>query len=401
MLSKISGYERLQQHNARNFAAVKFVTKASQWRKTETRGRRRKGRGGVIPQYIIRSQFRAEKFCALYRNCFVQIAGSDGNAPSRHPPLSLQDLTRSSTSEKHHSHQSSENVEVVESNYAHHQEHRDDEHKHEESGGEITENGIGEETSGFTHEVEYSSKLEAKEEIRSHVETAIVGGHRRPSTLTTPDESEVVADLLVRSSTYDEGENRLMEERSGLSRPEQESGRSRARPAPRAARPKPVFGPLTPAERPLVLPGGRRWRTPKDAYDDQFIAETLTAQAEIIKGKAIGVPYESALLAYDERINFMKYEKPPVSLDHLKHSEVYKVVHELEDAPPRRVELLTPAIAESDYREVGLRRRYNTISKPEFESKPGPGSRLTVSSADIEDENKTFVVHASRTAGQS
>ncbi|GBP06886.1 hypothetical protein EVAR_92779_1 [Eumeta japonica] len=34
----------LLQHNARNFAAVKFVTKAPQWRKIETR-RRRQCRG--------------------------------------------------------------------------------------------------------------------------------------------------------------------------------------------------------------------------------------------------------------------------------------------------------------------------------------------------------------------
>lgn len=48
----------------------------------------------------------------------------------------------------------------------------------------------------------------------------------------------------------------------------------------------------------------------------------------------------------------MKYEKPPVSLDHLQKSEVYKVVHNMDETPLKRVELLTPVIAEADYREV-------------------------------------------------
>lgn len=69
---------------------------------------------------------------------------------------------------------------------------------------------------------------------------------------------------------------------------DQESRQLKQRPTPRVGKPKPVFGPLTPAERPLVLPGGRKWRKPKDAYNEQFIAETLTAQAELIQGKAMG-----------------------------------------------------------------------------------------------------------------
>lgn len=54
-------------------------------------------------------------------------------------------------------------------------------------------------------------------------------------------------------------------------------------------RSKRAFGPLTPSsERPLVLPGGRRWYRPKDAYNDEFIAETLSAQAELITGSTLG-----------------------------------------------------------------------------------------------------------------
>ncbi|XP_063372021.1 titin-like isoform X2 [Cydia amplana] len=120
---------------------------------------------------------------------------------------------------------------------------------------------------------------------------------------------------------------------------DQEARQLKQRPTPRVGKPKPVFGPLTPSERPVVLPGGRKWRKPKDAYNDAFIAETLTAQAELIQGKALGV-------------NFMKYEKPPITTDHLKNSEVYKLIHGMEKEPVKRVELLTPVIAEADYREL-------------------------------------------------
>ncbi|KAG6460994.1 hypothetical protein O3G_MSEX012361 [Manduca sexta] len=104
---------------------------------------------------------------------------------------------------------------------------------------------------------------------------------------------------------------------------------------PRPNKPQPKFGPLDPEERRRVLPAGRRWRT----YDEQAIAETIQAQSELIQGKVLG-------------INFMKYEKPEPSLDHvLQNSAVYKVVHEMDDTPLKRVELLTPVIAESDYRK--------------------------------------------------
>ncbi|CAH4033231.1 unnamed protein product [Pieris brassicae] len=85
---------------------------------------------------------------------------------------------------------------------------------------------------------------------------------------------------------------------------------------------------------------GKPWK--KLEYDDanleQMLSETMAAQAEVIKGNAIGV-------------NFMKYEKPPPPLDHLQHSEVYKAIHEMDQKPLKKVEMLKPAIAASDYVE--------------------------------------------------
>lgn len=50
---------------------------------------------------------------------------------------------------------------------------------------------------------------------------------------------------------------------------------------------RPVY-PLTPLPRPIVLPGGRKWRGPKDAYNEKFIAETLISQAEVLVGSTLG-----------------------------------------------------------------------------------------------------------------
>lgn len=50
---------------------------------------------------------------------------------------------------------------------------------------------------------------------------------------------------------------------------------------------RPVY-PLTPLPRPIILPGGRKWRSPKDAYNEKFIAETLISQAEVLVGSTLG-----------------------------------------------------------------------------------------------------------------
>lgn len=47
-------------------------------------------------------------------------------------------------------------------------------------------------------------------------------------------------------------------------------------------------GPRTPQERPIVLPGGRKWHTAKDAFNEDFIAEVISSQAELIAGNALG-----------------------------------------------------------------------------------------------------------------
>ncbi|XP_068905878.1 probable inactive protein kinase DDB_G0270444 isoform X1 [Tenebrio molitor] len=105
--------------------------------------------------------------------------------------------------------------------------------------------------------------------------------------------------------------------------------------------------PLKPIERPIILPGGRRWSQPDDAcptvrhpkMTDEKIAGTIETYSEVIVGKMKG-------------INFMKYQPPPKNLDYLQRSDVYKLVHDLE--PPIRgiSSRVSKILAEQDYYEV-------------------------------------------------
>ncbi|KPJ14045.1 Copper chaperone for superoxide dismutase [Papilio machaon] len=104
-------------------------------------------------------------------------------------------------------------------------------------------------------------------------------------------------------------------------------------------RPQQKFGWMKPEPRPIKLFGGRRWKRPGEEYTEEQIAETILAHSELIQGKTMG-------------INFMKYEKPPIPLDHLQHSEVFKMIHNTEETPQKPVELLRTVIAEADYREL-------------------------------------------------
>ncbi|XP_039446296.1 uncharacterized protein LOC120425753 isoform X2 [Culex pipiens pallens] len=100
-----------------------------------------------------------------------------------------------------------------------------------------------------------------------------------------------------------------------------------------------AFGPLVPAERPIYLPGGRKWRNAKDAFNEQFIAEVISSQAELIQGTTLGV-------------NFLKYQKPEKDLSFIKNSDVYKLIHD-QDAPKCGIELRPElVIAEEDVRKV-------------------------------------------------
>lgn len=56
----------------------------------------------------------------------------------------------------------------------------------------------------------------------------------------------------------------------------------------KAKRAKQGFRGLQPQERPLILPGGRKWRSEKDAMNEEMIAEIISSQAELIMGSTLG-----------------------------------------------------------------------------------------------------------------
>ncbi|XP_054264708.1 uncharacterized protein LOC128987731 isoform X1 [Macrosteles quadrilineatus] len=68
------------------------------------------------------------------------------------------------------------------------------------------------------------------------------------------------------------------------------------------------------AERPIVLPGGRKWYKPQDAYNEDFIAETIIHQSEVLVGTTVG-------------LNFLKYEPPKFDS---ANSAVFRMIQEIE-----------------------------------------------------------------------
>ncbi|XP_030749515.1 uncharacterized protein PFB0765w isoform X2 [Sitophilus oryzae] len=116
-------------------------------------------------------------------------------------------------------------------------------------------------------------------------------------------------------------------------------------------------------QRPIILPGGRKWSDPEDAtpkfktpkMSDEKICKTIEDYSEVIMGKTsiigIGcgrgairasqftVPGNPIALWCQVKqlmscINFLKYQPPPKNLDYLQKSEVYRLIHGME--PPVR-----------------------------------------------------------------
>ncbi|XP_043509001.1 altered inheritance of mitochondria protein 21-like isoform X2 [Frieseomelitta varia] len=82
---------------------------------------------------------------------------------------------------------------------------------------------------------------------------------------------------------------------------------------------------LWPQAKQVELTLGRRWRCPNDFFNDEMIAEVLSSQAEVIRGRALGV-------------NFKKYEKTNLpNYDHLMNSSVYKMIHKMDREPTRGI----------------------------------------------------------------
>ncbi|XP_063899481.1 probable serine/threonine-protein kinase irlF [Helicoverpa armigera] len=208
---------------------------------------------------------------------------------------------------------------------------------HQEAHVEVTQESQNYQQAEETHEMQTIQEVNESEanETQNEAQKMTIEEVRENNV----EQQQQQQQMQQESMRMTEEEIRNEKQRKEQERIEHESRMVKQHPTPRSAKPKRVFGPLDPEERmAVVLPGGRRWKNSKDVYDEQMIKEMFEQHSEVIKGNAIG-------------INFMKYEKPPVSLDHLKHSEVYKLVHDMDTTPPRKVEMRTPVMSEADYRE--------------------------------------------------
>ncbi|XP_031632639.1 uncharacterized protein LOC116346621 [Contarinia nasturtii] len=107
----------------------------------------------------------------------------------------------------------------------------------------------------------------------------------------------------------------------------------------------------TPKERPVILPGGIKWKNEKDAWNEDFIAEVLSSQAELINGNTLGI-YESPYLPYDNRVNFLKYKKPEKDLSNLNRSEVLKLINNTDHASTKISERAAKTLTSNDVLEA-------------------------------------------------
>ncbi|XP_008558434.1 uncharacterized protein LOC103578948 [Microplitis demolitor] len=95
-------------------------------------------------------------------------------------------------------------------------------------------------------------------------------------------------------------------------------------------------GDLWPQAKQLELTYGRRWRCPNDFFNDEMIAEVLSGQAEVIRGRAMGV-------------NFKKYEKAWLpNYDHLMNSSVYRMLHKMEREPKTGIPARPPKVVAAE-----------------------------------------------------
>ncbi|XP_051167285.1 trichohyalin-like isoform X2 [Leptopilina boulardi] len=89
---------------------------------------------------------------------------------------------------------------------------------------------------------------------------------------------------------------------------------------------------LWPQAKQLELTYGRRWRCTNDFFNDDMIAEVLSSQAEVVRGKTLGV-------------NFKKFEKTALpNFDHLMNSSVYKMIHKMEEEPKKGIPARPPKV---------------------------------------------------------
>ncbi|KAG5868457.1 hypothetical protein JTB14_010838 [Gonioctena quinquepunctata] len=186
------------------------------------------------------------------------------------------------------------------------EEHEDDNADQESiPGGEHAEAEVTQEKNEDTDsnmDDELDEDSIAEEELKAILERAWIGGEHEEEVewVPTPDDG----------LTEDEKET--------IAREEQVTAKKEKAMEDPPTRPKHV-------QRPIILPGGRKWSNPEDAMptfrkprmSEEKIIESIESNLETIIGKRKG-------------INFLKYQPPPKIWITCRGLEVYRLVHDME-----------------------------------------------------------------------
>ncbi|XP_063934575.1 golgin subfamily A member 6-like protein 22 isoform X2 [Zophobas morio] len=205
-----------------------------------------------------------------------------------------------------------------------------------------SEDDVAEQTVTEEEERDAEKEVHQSEERIEDVELPFDEKSETQETLDVEEENVMEEDSKKEQELTEEQQEAIRQEQELLEKQEKERELIEEF-KQRRLKQKPTL-PLKPIERPIILPGGRRWSQPDDAcpvarhtkMSDEKIANTIETYSEVIVGKTKG-------------INFLKYQPPPKNLDYLHRSDVYKLVHDLEP-PVRGISNRTSKIlAEQDY----------------------------------------------------
>lgn len=176
---------------------------------------------------------------------------------------------------------------------------------------ELEDEGVEEEEESV-EKIEIEEKITQKNIVEERTEEKIIEKTVTRAVWVNEDGEEVEGDfedgIFEESEGEDEDDENLGKNVKKFKKGEYELCE--------ASPPKKPRGPITPLARPIVLPGGRQWRQPKDAACEEFYTGVLVAQADVLIGSDQG------------GVNFTKYVPPKFDMS---HSAVYRLIHEIED----------------------------------------------------------------------
>ncbi|XP_060517139.1 glutamic acid-rich protein isoform X2 [Cylas formicarius] len=225
------------------------------------------------------------------------------------------------------------------------------------SSNQETENGIYEEN-GDEHSLEQGNNSDCSVEEEAIAENGSYSENAEGDVTENEDDNNCILDAVeeeetnvqkyISSDIMDEGDENVeaVEDKPPeLTEEEKEEKRREEEILAKKQKEIEARKKMDWAERPIILPGGRRWSGPDDTtphkcknpkLSDEKISKMIETYSEVLVGKTKG-------------INFLKYQPPPKNLSYLQNSEVYRLIHGM-DQPMRGVGVRAEKIlSEKDY----------------------------------------------------